>query len=421
MKDGLGRVVGEADAIEEDGAANAVEREGAAGSFVLGLFVEDFAGAFEAGESLGDERADAGDLHDGSDEHGEKGDVGEESAERHAAGENLASAEIHDGGGDDAHESGGSEAHERSGGESLENVVEEALDAGLKDFFLAFLGVIALDDANAGERFGEAAGNLGVDFGAGAVDGANGLEGATDGDAEGGESADGHGGHGNVDAEKDGESEEGSENAAGKFDEAGADEIADAFDVGHDARDESAGFVGVVIGDGKAADVSLDLGAELGDHALRGFREKLREGVGAESLDEGGGENGKNDGNEEMDLALGEDVVDEEFRRGGEDEAGEAVDDHEDEAEGENSAAGLDEREDVGKELPVEFLGFPGRGGIVEPSAGAFAEVAWHGVRGRREAGSAALVRNHYSRVGRGVRWWREKRGKNENSRIDLK
>ena len=82
-------------------------------------------------------------------------------------------------------------------------------------------------------------------------------------------------------------------NAADKIDQAGADEIADAFNVAHDARDEHAGFVGVVKGDGKAADVRLHLEAQLGDHALRGFREELREREGSKPLNNGGGEHGR--------------------------------------------------------------------------------------------------------------------------------
>ncbi len=47
-----------------------------------------------------------------------------------------------------------------------------------KTLRLAGFGVIALDDADAAERFGETAGDFGVDLGALAEDGADGLEGA---------------------------------------------------------------------------------------------------------------------------------------------------------------------------------------------------------------------------------------------------
>ena len=51
------------------------------------------------------------------------------------------------------------------------------------------------------------------------------------------------------------EGEDGGEDAADEVDDAGADEVAYAFDVGHDAGDERAGAVFVVEGDGQAADV----------------------------------------------------------------------------------------------------------------------------------------------------------------------
>ena len=47
-----------------------------------------------------------------------------------------------------------------------------------KTLRFAVFGVVALDDADAAERFGEAAGDFGVDLGALAEDGADGLEGA---------------------------------------------------------------------------------------------------------------------------------------------------------------------------------------------------------------------------------------------------
>ena len=53
---------------------------------------------------------------------------------------------------------------------------KKPLHAAGKDGGLALFGVIALDDAHAAERFGQAAGDFGVDFAALAEDGADGLE-----------------------------------------------------------------------------------------------------------------------------------------------------------------------------------------------------------------------------------------------------
>ncbi len=55
------------------------------------------------------------------------------------------------------------------------------------------------------------------------------------------------------------EGEDRGEDSTEEVDEAGADQVADAFDVGHDAGYEGSGTVLVVEGDGEAADVGLDL------------------------------------------------------------------------------------------------------------------------------------------------------------------
>ena len=60
--------------------------------------------------------------------------------------------------------------------------------------------------------------------------------------------------------------------AAQKFHEARADQIPHALDVAHDARDERARFVRVVVRDRQAPDVLLHFSAQLGDHPLRRFR-----------------------------------------------------------------------------------------------------------------------------------------------------
>ena len=78
-------------------------------------------------------------------------------------------------------------------------------------------------------------------------------------------------GHLDTGVEQPDEGEDGGEDAADEVNHAGADEVADAFDVGHDAGDERAGAVLVVEGDGEAADVGLDLLAEIGDEALAGL------------------------------------------------------------------------------------------------------------------------------------------------------
>ncbi len=212
-------------------------------------------------------------------------------------------------------------------------------------------GVVALDDADAAERLGEAAGDLGVDLGALAEDGSNGLEGLLQDEAE--DDQDDEGDERHLDAELDevGEGEERGEQAAEEVDDAGADEVADAFDIGHDAGDEGAGAVLVVEGYGQAADVGLDLHAEFGDEALALFREELGEGEGGDALNDGGDGDRADDPGQNVELMLPHDVVDEVAGGSRQDKTAGAVDDHQQEAAAEEQAAGFDQLPDLGEDL----------------------------------------------------------------------
>src|SRR5438874_4200483 len=189
--------------------------------------------------------------------------------------------------------------------------------------------MVALHDANATERFGEAAGDLGVDLGALAEDGADGFEGLLQNEAEDDEDAEGEQRHAAADADENAEGDDGGENSANEFKQAGADEVADAFNVGHDAGDESAGAVFIVEGYGQAADVALDLGAELRYEALAGGGEQLGEGVGGDALNEGRGGNGSDDVRQKMKFVPVHHVVNEVTRGDRQGEAADAVDDDE--------------------------------------------------------------------------------------------
>ena len=68
------------------------------------------------------------------------------------------------------------------------------------------------------------------------------------------------------------------EDPAHEFDQAGAQQIANAVHVGHDARHQRSGLVRVVVRDRQPADVGLHLRAQFGDQALRGFGYQLRDG-----------------------------------------------------------------------------------------------------------------------------------------------
>ena len=76
----------------------------------------------------------------------------------------------------DAHHRGRGERQQAGRGQRPHHVVEQPLHAAGKDAGLALLGVIALDHANAAQRFGEPPGDLGVDLAAVAKDRPDRLE-----------------------------------------------------------------------------------------------------------------------------------------------------------------------------------------------------------------------------------------------------
>ncbi len=295
-------------------AVDGGEVVGASGLGVFLVLGEDLGGAVEAGDGLGELGADGDELDDGGDHEREEHDVGDIAAGGEAADYYLVGTEVHDEGSNDAEDGGRGERHEGLGGERGDDVLEEAVGAGGEDVGLALFGVVALDDADAAEGLGEAAGDLGVDLGALAEDGADGLEGALEDEAE--DEQDDEGDDRHLDAELDevAEGEDGGEDAAEEVDDAGADEVADAFDVGHDAGDEGSGAVLVVEGYGEAADVGLDLHAELGDEALAFLREELGEREGGYALKDGRADDYADDDRQQIQLVLTHHVVNEIFR-----------------------------------------------------------------------------------------------------------
>ena len=90
---------------------------------------------------------------------------------RVGAGHDLPRADVHHGAAHHAHQHGGRKAHQRDGGEGAQHVVQQPLHAAGEDPRLLGLGVVALHHAHAGQRFGEAPGDFGVDLAALAEDG----------------------------------------------------------------------------------------------------------------------------------------------------------------------------------------------------------------------------------------------------------
>ena len=256
----LARVVRETDVFHRHVSFDAVQRDGAAGGFVFLFVVQDFARALQPGDRFGDLRADRHDLKHRRDQQHQERVERQPLAGCHSAADDGVSAEFVHQRADDAHHRHARQTHQRGRRDRLQDVVEQPLHSGGEDRFLAIFRVISLHHANAAERFRQAAGDFGGDFRTRSKNGANGLEGLADRRCQKPQLI--------PKAmlvirtlvcSRYTERQDGGHQAADEFDQSRADQIAYAFHVAHDARDENAGFVRVVKRNRQPADVRLHL------------------------------------------------------------------------------------------------------------------------------------------------------------------
>jgi hypothetical protein len=231
---------------------------------LLGRDVAQLPDAVEAGEDLAELGGGLRDPNEGGDEEADEEDVHDEASEGHRAGEDLPASEEHEDGGDAPEE----DQRERADGGARPHLpghaLEEPLDVGAEAQRLAVLRPVRLHDADAPERLGEPAYDLGGNLRPLAEEGPGEPERA---DHEGGERAEEHEGHrreARVQPEQDAEGEHGGEQAAGELDEARAHQAPQPLRVVHDARDQVPAPRGVEEGDREVQDLALELLPDAG-------------------------------------------------------------------------------------------------------------------------------------------------------------
>ena len=105
------------------------------------------------------------------------------------------------------------------------------------------------------------------------------------------------------------------------------------FGVAHDARDQDAGLGRVEVADRQAHHVRLHALAHVGDGALRRHAEDLRERERGHRLHERGGAGRQRDRHEQIGAVLPDHFVDELLGRRRQHQAGQAADEHKDQAD----------------------------------------------------------------------------------------
>ena len=280
MQDRLRRLVGKHDIAKFHFAANRAERNVTLGIIVFTGFRKDFAGAIESGNGFGQLRAHGDNLDDRSDQISQNHGVGDIVADGERVRNYQSSTNVHDQCADHTQNDSGRQAHHGLSGQCADDIFQQALNAAGEHLRFAIFRVIALHHANAAQRFGQPAGDIGIDAGALAKDGANGFERSHQDRAKRPQARRRRAASSPAlmrATEREGDDR--CEQSANKIHHAGANQVADAFNIAHDARDQRAGAVSIVKRDRQAADVLLHLDAKIGDEALRGNGEKLRQPI----------------------------------------------------------------------------------------------------------------------------------------------
>ena len=129
----------------------------------------------------------------------------------------------------------------------------------------------------------------------------------------------------------------GGQQPAHKLHQPGADQVAHAFHVGHDARHQRAGAVLIIVGHGEQAHVLLHLPAHFGNQPLAGFREQLGEGERRDGLHHHGRKNQRNDAGQPLRMRVHrrKHRVKQRLAGVGQNQSGHAVDGHQTQSENE--------------------------------------------------------------------------------------
>ena len=181
----------------------------------------------------------------------------------------LARADVHDYGADHAQQQTGRKAHHRSRGQSSQHIFEQTLHSVCENLLFAIFGVITLDHANAAERLREPARDLGIDLAALAKDRADRPKGFIERNRKEQQESEGDAGHHGADAEQHHQRDTGGQQTADQIDQSSADQVANAFDIAHDARDQHAALGRIVKRNWQPADMRLHFLAKFRDQALR--------------------------------------------------------------------------------------------------------------------------------------------------------
>ena len=308
---------------------------------IFRFLIENLADAIEAREGFGDLRADARDGNQRRRQQPDEEDIADEVTKRHPSGQDVAAANPDHDHADDTDNDRAARRGRRHARHRLRNVPEQAIGPLREDQFLALLGRVALDDADAAERFGEPAAHLGLNLPTLAEQRTQQLERVGHPAAEHRQHHGGDERQTPVEVQQHAEGDEGGHEATDQRHQAGADEVPDALRIGHDARQQDAGLGRVEVAHGQAHDLRVHPDAHVGDRPLCRHAQQLRQRKARQRLHHGRGPCRQRDGKQQVGPALAEHVVDHKLGERRQHHAREPRDQHQHEAHQQTTAVGI--------------------------------------------------------------------------------
>ena len=314
-------------------AHNVAQHSGTLRVPILRPLAHDLLRPLQPRQRLGQLGSNGNDLHDRRHQKTQQQGVGEESTNGQSAGRDLMRSHVHCDRAHAAQQHAGRQAHHRGGGESAHDVVQQPADPFGKNRLFPLFRVVALDHAHTAQRLCEPACNLGVDLSAFAKNGTDCRECLVQGNRETEQRADGDERHLRTGAEQQNQRDPGSENSAGEINQTRAQQIAHAFNITHDARNQIPGLVAVVKSHRQARNVRLHLLPQLGYESLCRFRQQLSQRKRRHALNQCGREHEQDQRPQLLNVMFVDDRVDQELGRVRQHQGRHPVDHHQHEAQ----------------------------------------------------------------------------------------
>ena len=235
---------------------------------ILGGHRPNLPDSIKTGKSLSNLCADGCDLHQWRNHQAGEHEIHDEVTQGHLSGDDRLTTDLNHDDADHPNDDGRKRRNEGNTGNRPGHVTEKLVSTLGKRIVFAPFGGVRLDNANAGKTFREPPGDLCVDLASLTKNGTQVGKGVGHHSCECRQHYQRDERETPVEVEQHYHGNRRGDEPSGQLDQAGADQVANALGVGHDARDQYAGLRGIEVRHRKSRYVLLHQLAHFGDCAL---------------------------------------------------------------------------------------------------------------------------------------------------------